>query len=87
MGEIAVENFSPLGSIVIERGERRAVTFGPFPPVVDGPPGYSIRVWERRVVSTRPPVIGGWIECPDAGVSLTSKGADKLRRLLDEVFA
>lgn len=78
MRTIPPENFPPLGTLVVERDERRVVLLH-----VDK---LELAVWLRRVESVDPTVLGGWYCCPDAGLSLTRESARSLLSALTEAL-
>lgn len=72
-----IVDFPPLDGTILEETDRRIVQLRKTPT------GVSIDVWLRQVVDVRPTKLGGWYCAPDAGVSLTSAGADRLRAALE----
>lgn len=65
-------DFPPPGIAIIEQTDDRIVQLR------KAGDGFSIDVWLQSVV------FGGWYCSPDAGVSLTSDGAVRLRAALPE---
>jgi hypothetical protein len=70
-------DFPPPGVAIIEQTDDRIVQLRKTSD------GFSIDVWLRQIVSVRPTKHGGWYCTPDAGVSLTSFGASRLRAALE----
>ena len=70
-------DFPPPNGTIIEETDRRIVQLRKTVT------GISIDVWLRQVVDVRPTKLGGWYCTPDAGVSLTSDGAQRLRAALE----
>ena len=72
-----IVDFPPPNGTIIEETDRRIVQLRKTAT------GISIDVWLRQVVDVRPTKLGGWYCTPDAGVSLTSDGAQRLRAALE----
>jgi hypothetical protein len=72
-----IVDFPPPDGTIIEETDRRIVQLRKTAT------GVSIDVWLRQVVDVRPTKLGGWYCSPDAGVSLTSDGANRLRAALE----
>ena len=72
-----IVDFPPPDGTIIEETDRRIVQLRKTAA------GVSIDVWLRQVVDVRPTKLGGWYCSPDAGVSLTSDGAQRLRAALE----
>ena len=72
-----IVDFPPPGLAIIEQTADRIVQLRKTSD------GVSIDVWLRQIVSVRPTKHGGWYCSPDAGVSLTSDGAQRLRAALE----
>ena len=72
-----IVDFPPPDGTIIEETDRRIVQLRKTAT------GISIDVWLRQVVDVRPTKLGGWYCTPDAGVSLTSDGTQRLRAALE----
>ena len=72
-----IVDFPPPDGTIIEETDRRIVQLRKTVT------GIAIDVWLRQVVDVRPTKLGGWYCTPDAGVSLTSDGAQRLRAALE----
>ena len=72
-----IVDFPPPNGTIIEETDRRIVQLRKTVT------GIAIDVWLRQVVDVRPTKLGGWYCTPDAGVSLTSAGAQRLRAALE----
>ena len=81
MRTIPPENFPPLGALVIERGDRRAVLLHG-----ENVEKIELAVWLRHIASLRPTVLGGWYCAPEAGLSLTRESARALLLALTEAL-
>lgn len=81
MRTLPPENFPPIGTVVIEKTDRRVVLLhGAYTEKLE------LAIWLRRVERVAPTVLGGWYCSPDGGLSLTRESANTLLSALTEAL-